>query len=50
MRWRQGDVEKSMRTTEPGLVVIRPSLEDVYRQLLADTAAGEAADLLKNAT
>ena len=65
VRWRQDGVEKSVRTTEPGLVVarvvaevgepqgleiIRPSLEDIYLQLVADHAAGEAADLMENAT
>ncbi|GGK94880.1 ABC transporter [Salinibacterium xinjiangense] len=64
VRWRQDGVERSVRTTELGLVVarvvaevgepqgleiIRPSLEDIYLQLLADHAAGEAADLMENA-
>jgi ABC-2 type transport system ATP-binding protein len=64
VRWRQDGVEKNVRTTEPGLVVarvvaevgepegleiIRPSLEDIYLQLVADHVAGEAADLLENA-
>lgn len=65
VRWRQDGEQKSVRTTEPGLVVarivaevgepesleiIRPSLEDIYLRLVADHAAAEAAELWENAS
>ncbi|MDJ0336463.1 ABC transporter ATP-binding protein [Salinibacterium sp. G-O1] len=65
VRWKQDGERKSVRTSEPGLVVakivaqlgepealeiIRPSLEDIYLQLVADHAAAEAADLMENAS
>ncbi len=65
VRWMQHGERKSIRTSEPGLVVagivaelgepagleiIRPSLEDIYLQLVADHAAAEAADLMEGAS
>lgn len=65
VRWRQDGAEKSVHTTEPGpivaravaevgepqeLEIIRPGLEDIYLRLIADHRAGEAANLMENAT
>ena len=65
VRWRQDGVLKDVRTTEPGLEVarivaevgepegleiIRPSLEDIYLQLVAEHAAVESAQLQRSAS
>jgi len=61
VRWREGDALRERRTDEPGAVVadlvrrlggeppdlqvVRPTLEDVYLDLVADSAASEPAPM-----